>query len=141
MADEVIPTISPSVKKWIIISTLIGYIVLLFFLFFFIDIDKLLAVLGSVNLSIYILALISVVISITFHALVWFQLLNSVSIKLGFRRTYVLYWVGVFVDNLVPGGWSGDLFKAYLLEHMDKDDATSALEKITKAMAVATLME
>jgi uncharacterized protein (TIRG00374 family) len=23
--------------------------------------------------------------------------------------------VGVFVDNLIPGGWSGDLFKAYLL--------------------------
>jgi uncharacterized protein (TIRG00374 family) len=30
-------------------------------------------------------------------------------------RTFGLYWVGVFVDNLIPGGWSGDLFKAYLL--------------------------
>src|SRR4030067_2823471 len=100
MAAEVgVPTINPSVKKWIIISALIGYVVLLFFLFFFIDIGKLLSVLGSVNLSIYLLALISVIVSITFHALVWFQLLNSVSIKLGFRRTYVLYWGGVFVAN------------------------------------------
>jgi glycosyltransferase 2 family protein len=130
MADEVVPAISPSVKKWILVSALIGYVVLLFFLFFFIDIGKLLSVLGSVNLSIYMLALISVIISITFHALVWFQLLNSVSIKLGFRRTYVLYWVGVFVDNLVPGGWSGDLFKAYLLSRDPELDSGRAVASV-----------
>jgi len=131
MADDVaLQPISPSTKKWIIISALIGYVVLLFFLFFFIDIGKLFSVLGSVNLSIYLLALICVVVSITFHTLVWFQLLNSVSIKLGFRRTYVLYWVGVFVDNLIPGGWSGDLFKAYLLSRDPELDTGRAVASV-----------
>jgi uncharacterized protein (TIRG00374 family) len=116
MAENVsIQPVNPSVKKWIVISAVIGYIALLFFLFFFVDVGRLLSVLGSINLAVYSLALISVVVSLTFHTLVWYQLLNSVSVKLGFRRTYVLYWVGVFVDNLIPGGWSGDLFKAYLL--------------------------
>jgi uncharacterized protein (TIRG00374 family) len=131
MADDIaLQPISPSTKKWIIISALIGYVVLLFFLFFFIDIGKLFSVLGSVNLSIYLLALICVVVSITFHTLVWFQLLNSVSIKLGFRRTYVLYWVGVFVDNLIPGGWSGDLFKAYLLSRDPELDTGRAVASV-----------
>ena len=116
MAENVqIQPINPSVKKWIVISALLGYTALLIYLFYFVGIGQLVSVLGTVNLRIYFLVLISVVVSITFHALVWFQLLNYVKIKLGFRRTYVLYWVGVFVDNLIPGGWSGDLFKAYLL--------------------------
>src|SRR3990172_3400609 len=131
MADEVaLQPISPSTKKWIVFSALIGYVVLIFFLFFFIDIGKLYSVLASLKLEIYSLALICVVISITFHALVWFQLLNSVSIKLGFRRTYVLYWVGVFVDNLVPGGWSGDLFKAYLLSRDPELDSGRAVASV-----------
>ncbi len=122
--------ISPSTKKWIIISALVGYIILLFFLVAFVDLSKLLSVLGSINLGIYGLALISVVISLTFHALVWYQLLKSVGIKLGFRRTYVLYWVGVFVDNLVPGGWSGDLFKAYLLSRDPELESGKAVASV-----------
>src|SRR4030043_2087430 len=131
MADEVaLQPISPSTKKWIVVSALIGFVGLIFFLFFFIDIGELFSVLASVKLEIYSLALICVVVSITFHALVWFQLLNSVSIKLGFRRTYVLYWVGVFVDNLIPGGWSGDLFKAYLLSKDPELDTGKAVASV-----------
>jgi uncharacterized protein (TIRG00374 family) len=122
--------ISPAVKKWIVISAVLGYTVLLAYLFYFVGIEKLVSVIGSVNLGIYTLVIISMVVSLTFHTLVWYQLLSSVSLKLGFRRTYVLYWVGVFVDNLIPGGWSGDLFKAYLLSrdpHLDSGKAVASV--------------
>src|SRR3989304_10376114 len=131
MADNVqIQPINPSVKKWIVISTLLGYTALLLYLFDFVGIGELISVLGTVNLRIYVLVLISVVVSITFHALVWFQLLNYVRIKLGFRRTYILYWLGVFVDNLIPGGWSGDLFKAYLLSRDPELDSGRAVASV-----------
>jgi uncharacterized protein (TIRG00374 family) len=107
--------LQPSFKKWIAISALIGYTVLLFYLFYYVGIFNLISVIQKVNLGIFALAVVSIIVSITFHTLVWFRLLNYVKIKLSFRRTYVLYWVGMFVDNLIPGGWSGDLFKAYLL--------------------------
>jgi uncharacterized protein (TIRG00374 family) len=42
----------------------------------------------------------------------------------------VLYWVGVFVDNLVPGGWSGDLFKAYLLSRDPNLDTGKAVASV-----------
>lgn len=131
MAENVqIQPISTSTKKWIIISALLGYVVLLFFLFAFVDIRGLISVLQSINLSVYALALVSVLVSITFHTLVWYQLLNHVSVRLGFRRTYVLYWVGVFVDNLIPGGWSGDLFKAYLLSRDPELDGGKAVASV-----------
>ena len=115
MANDRPLLVSPSLRKWILVSALLGYTILLLYLFYFVGISDIIAVISTVNPGIYALAIASVIISLTFHTLVWFNLLNSLSIRLRFRKTYVLYWVGVFVDNLVPGGWSGDLFKAYLL--------------------------
>ena len=50
--------------------------------------------------------------------------------RLGFRRTYALYWLGIFVDNLIPGGWSGDLFKAYLLGREPEIDGGRAVASV-----------
>lgn len=130
-AEEVTaPVINPSVRKWILISALIGYLALLLYLFYFVGAAELIFELGKVNLGIYAFAITSVLISLLFHTLVWYQLLKSVGIKLGFRRTYVLYWVGVFVDNLIPGGWSGDLFKAYLLSRDPNLDTGKAVASV-----------
>jgi uncharacterized protein (TIRG00374 family) len=109
------PVISSSIKKFILASALISYAALVIYILYSVGINELITALERINLGIYALAIASLIVSLTFHTLVWFQLLNSLSLRLGFRRTYVLYWVGVFVDNLIPGGWSGDLFKAYLL--------------------------
>ncbi len=115
MPADTSPTISHSYKKWIVGAVFFGYIALALYIFYIVGITKLFSVLESVNLGIYSIALAFVVIALTFHALVWFQLLKSLSIRATFRRIFVLNWVGVFVDNIIPGGWSGDLFKAYLL--------------------------
>jgi uncharacterized protein (TIRG00374 family) len=132
MAIEKPPVISPSIKKWILISALLGYTALVLYLLYVVGISELIAVIGRINLGIYALAIASLIISLTFHTLVWFQLLNSLSINLGFRRTYVLYWVGIFVDNLIPGGWSGDLFKAYLL---NKDPSVQSGKAVASVVA------
>src|SRR3990172_15007 len=114
MTTYKIPTVNPSMKL-IVVPALLGYSALVLYLFYFVGIGELILVVGRVNIGIYALAIASVMISLTFHTLVWFQLLKALSIQLNFRKTTILYWVGVFVDNLIPGGWSGDLFKAYLL--------------------------
>ncbi len=124
------PTISTSLRKCIIIVALLGYIAMLFYLFYFVGIEELISVIKEVNLTIYALALSSVLISLIFHTLVWFQLLKSLSIKISFRKTHVLYWVGVFIDNLIPGGWSGDLFKAYLLNKDPKVQSGKAVASV-----------
>jgi uncharacterized protein (TIRG00374 family) len=55
-----------------------------------------------------------------FDALAWKSTLDSMSVKTTFRRIFSLTWVGHFVDTLIPGGLSGDVFKTYLLTK-DKD--------------------
>jgi uncharacterized membrane protein YbhN (UPF0104 family) len=84
------PVISSSIKKLILVSALLGYTVLVLYLLYYVGISELIAVIGRVSLGIYALAIASLIISLTFHTLVWFQLLNSLSIKQSFRRTYVL---------------------------------------------------
>jgi uncharacterized protein (TIRG00374 family) len=124
------PLLSPSIGKWILVSALLGYTALIFYLLYFVGIGELIAVIERVNISVYVLAITSVLLSLTFHTLVWFQLLNTLKIRLTLRRTYVLYWVGVFVDNLIPGGWSGDLFKAYLLNKDPKVESGKAVASV-----------
>jgi len=103
---------------------------LILYLIFFVGIFDLFETLGKVNLLVYALALSSVALSILFHTLVWFKLLNYLSIKISFRRTLSLYWVGIFVDNLIPGGWSGDLFKAFLLSREPNVEGGKAVASV-----------
>jgi uncharacterized protein (TIRG00374 family) len=124
-----------SVKKWILISAAIGYTALAVYLLYFVGFFDLVEAIQKVNIGIYLLAIGAVILSITFHTLVWFKLLNFVNIKLSFRRTYVLYWLGIFIDNLIPGGWSGDLFKAYLLgRELDLDSGRAVASVVAKNM-------
>lgn len=117
-------------KRVILISAIIGYAALILYLIFFVGIFDLFETLGKVNLLVYALALSSVALSILFHTLVWFKLLNYLSIKISFRRTLSLYWVGIFVDNLIPGGWSGDLFKAFLLSREPNVEGGKAVASV-----------
>jgi uncharacterized protein (TIRG00374 family) len=128
---EKLPSVNPSTKL-IVIPALVGYSMLVLYLLYFVGIGELILVVGRVNLGIYALAIASVIISLLFHALVWFELLRALSIRLSFRKTTVLYWVGVFVDNLIPGGWSGDLFKAYLL---NKDPSVQSGKAVASVVA------
>ena len=133
--SEVQRLVPVSFKKWVVISAIIGYAALVIYLLFFVGFFDLVATIGKVNLGIYLLAIGAVIISITFHTLVWFRLLNYVGINLGFRRTYTFYWLGIFVDNLIPGGWSGDLFKAYLLgRDPDIDGGRAVASVVAKNM-------
>lgn len=96
-------------------------------------------VIGSANLGIYTLAITCLMISLTFQTLVWYQLLRAVSIRLSLLRTYVLYWVGIFVDNLIPGGWSGDLFKAYLLNKDPNVESGKAVASVVAKNVYETI--
>ena len=127
LEQEPIPV---SLKKWVVVFAIIGYSALIIYLFYFVGIFELITAIQRVNLGIYMLAILSVIASITFHTLVWFKLLSYLGINLGFRRTSVLYWLGIFVDNIVPGGWSGDLFKAYLLRREPNVDSGTAVASV-----------
>ena len=104
-----------STRKWVFLSALLGFAAFLLYLFFFTDIGGVVSVIGSTNLLIYGLAFLCVLASVVFNTLSWHRLLANLAIKVNFRTAFNLSWVGIFVDAVIPGGWSGDLFKTYLL--------------------------
>jgi uncharacterized protein (TIRG00374 family) len=124
------PTIHPSFAKLTVLAGLLGFVSLVLYFLYFVGISGLISVIGKADVGVYILAIAIVMLSITFDALVWFQLLKTLSIRISFRRTYVLNWVGTFVDTLIPGGWAGDIFKAYLLNKDPRVQSGKAVASI-----------
>jgi glycosyltransferase 2 family protein len=105
----------PSFKKWISLSAVLGFAVFLFYLYFFTDFTQVGIVIGGTNVAIYLLAFLSVMGSAVFDAYTWKAILDNLKVETTFTRIFNLSWVGHFVDTLIPGGWTGDVFKTYLL--------------------------
>ncbi len=123
----------PQFKMWVSVSALFGFVVLLLYMYFFSNFGQIAGALAKTNILIYCLAFVCVIGSVVFNALAWKEILSKLSVKATFRRVFTLNWVGTFVDAIVPGGWSGDIFKGYLLAK-DKgiDGAKTAASIIIK---------
>jgi uncharacterized protein (TIRG00374 family) len=119
-----------SIRKWVSLSAILGFAVFLLYLYFFSDIKGVVSVIGETNLPFYSLAFICVLGSVAFNALAWHRLLRTLELKVSYRRVFNLSWVGIFVDAIIPGGWSGDAFKAYLISRDPNVDGGKAASSI-----------
>ncbi len=95
---------------------LIGLLVIVCYLYFFVDIREMIGLLRSVDPLYYSLAIIALLLDTLFFSLTWHYFLGPLSIKVPFRKTLLFVWVATFVDLLVPAeSVSGDISKAYLM--------------------------
>jgi len=113
-------TEKPKFRKWITLSAVLGFAVFILYLLFFTDFKEVGTVIVETNVPIYVLAFLCILVASAFDALAWKSTLDSLLVKTTFGRIFSLSWVGHFVDTLIPGGLSGDVFKTYLLTQ-DKD--------------------
>jgi uncharacterized protein (TIRG00374 family) len=100
---------------------IIGLVVFLVYLYFYIGIPKILKVLSSVNTSqyavFYSLALGAVLASVFFWSAAWNNILKSLSVNITYRRAYLYYWVGYFVDLVIPCATvCGEVTRLYLVK-------------------------
>lgn len=102
-------------KKYVTIMSVTSLAVFVIYLFLFANLGSIVGVLGKTSIGIYTLAFVGVIFAAIFDSLAWHQILSKLSVKTKFSRIFGLTWVGTFIDAIVPGGWSGDVFKAYLL--------------------------
>ena len=103
-------TQKPSFKKWVTLLAALSFVVFILYFLFFTDLAQVAIVIEGVNVPIYLLAFVCVIGGAVFNALTWKATLDSVSVKTTFRRVFNLSWVGAFLDCIIPGGWSGDVF-------------------------------
>jgi len=102
---------------------LIGLLIFIGYLYFFVDIPEMLAIIQRVNLF-YLLAVAVLLLDMLAYSLTWQYFLRPLSVNVPFRKTFLFTWIGVFVDLLIPAeSISGDATKAYL---MSKDSGENA---------------
>ena len=120
----------PEFKKWVTLLAALSFVIFILYFLFFTDLGQVAVVIEGVNIPIYLLAFVCVIGGAVFNALTWKATLDSVSVKTTFRRVFNLSWVGAFLDCIIPGGWSGDVFMTYLISKDKGVDGSKAFASI-----------
>jgi len=95
---------------------IIGLVIFVLYLYFFVGIDQIVLVLQSVNPLYYSLAFFTAFLGMIVYSLVWQRLLNILSIQMAFKKTFLFMWIGTFVDIIIPfEAVSGEVSRAYLV--------------------------
>jgi uncharacterized protein (TIRG00374 family) len=85
---------------------LIGLFVFALYLYFFAGFNNILVVLKGVDpmqyIFFYSLAIASILLGIFFWAASWRTVLRTLSVKISMKNAFLYYWVGYFVDLVVP---------------------------------------
>jgi len=103
---------------------LIGLLILIAYLYFFVDIPDMIATVKGINLFYFSLAVVVLLLNAVFSALVWQYFLRPLSINVPFRKTFLFDFIGTFVDILVPAeSISGDASRAYLMSRDSGENA------------------
>lgn len=95
---------------------LIGLLIFVAYLYFFIGIPEMLTVMQRVNLFYYLLAVAILILNMLVSSLIWQYFLRPLSVNAPLKKTFLITWIGAFVDLLVPAeSISGDASKVYLM--------------------------
>ncbi len=121
----------PLLIKRVVPLLLIGLSIFLFYMYFFVGMADILAILSRADLFYYSLAVISVLVSMAFYSLTWQRLLSLLSIRATLRKTLLFNWIGSFVDLLVPAeSISGDVSKVYLMSKSSGENAGKVVASV-----------
>jgi len=113
-----------SIKRTLAIMA-IGLLVFSVYIYFSVDATALLSFLSGVNeiqfIVFYSLALGLVVLSVFFWGMAWRSILQKLSVTISWRKMFLIYWAGYFVDLAVPlERVAGDIVRIYLLKKQTK---------------------
>ena len=114
----------PRFTRRILLFVLLGLLVLVLYLYYFVGTVNIIDVITRTNLLYYMSAFIAFLAGVFFSSLTWQSLLRNLDVKAKIQRVLLLMWAGMFFDVIVPEpGWSGDLSKAYMLAKTSGQDA------------------
>ncbi len=99
---------------------IVGLVVFLLYLYFFVGFNQISVVIEHVNLTqyalLYLLAIGAMLLMMFFWVISWKTLLSRLSIKVSLKNAFLYYWVGYFSDLVIPGqGVCGEVTRMYLV--------------------------
>jgi uncharacterized protein (TIRG00374 family) len=110
---------------------LLGVLIFVAYLHFFVGIPEILAIIRHVDVFYYGLAVAVLLLNMAINSLTWQYLLRPLSVKVSFRKNFLFTWIGFFVDLLVPAeSISGDATKAYLMTKESAENGGKVLASV-----------
>jgi len=120
---------------------IVGLLIFVVYLYFFVDLPELLTAFQQINIWYYLLAVAGVMINLVTYSLTWQYLLKPLSIKVGFKTTLLISWVGNFVEFFVPSESIGeDVSKSYLMAKASKENAGKAIASVLGQRIISMLV-
>jgi len=99
---------------------------LLYWLLSQFDLATFVTILQSTNVSLFVLAAGFFVLSNALGGLQWFLLLRGQELAVSLRQAMVLYWVGVFFNNVLLGNIGGDAIRIYDMRRLTGETIRAA---------------
>ncbi|WGM89731.1 MAG: lysylphosphatidylglycerol synthase transmembrane domain-containing protein [Candidatus Bathyarchaeum tardum] len=110
---------------------ILGLLIFVIYLYFFVDLPELLAVFQGIDIFYYSLAVVGVLVNLLTYSLTWQYLLKPLSINVGFKTTLLISWVGNFVEFFVPSESIGeDVSKSYLMAKASDENAGKVVASV-----------
>jgi len=115
VSSEWLPEKSKALRRTVPLL-LVGLLIFIAYLYFFVDIPEMLITIQQIDLFYYSLAIAVLLLNMLAYSLTWHYLLRPLSIKVSFKKTMIITWVGAFVEFFVPSESIGeDVSKSYLM--------------------------
>ncbi len=117
---------------------LAGILIFLAYIYFFVGITEIVAIIQSVNLFYYGIAVGVLFLNMLVNSLAWQYFLRPLSVKVPLRKTFLFTWIGIFVDLLVPAeSISGDASKVYLMTKESGENAGKVVASVVSYRILA----
>ena len=119
----------------------VGLLVFIVYLYFFVDLPELLITFQEIDFFYYLLAVVGVVLNLLTYSLTWQYLLKPLAIKVSFKTTLLISWVGNFVEFFVPSESIGeDVSKSYLMAKASDENAGKVVASVLGQRIISMLV-
>jgi len=136
----------PTQSRIIQVVLILGLVAFILYIYVFVDIPELIAILSTINPAYYAGAFLVYILYTFCASLVWHRLLNNIAVPITRRKAFLFTWVGLFFDATVPQlGWSAEVSKTYMLTKDSNVDAAKVTASVvgqkifTMTMTIVTL--
>ena len=130
VSSEWFPDKNKSLKRTVPLL-LIGLLIFVAYLYFFVDIPEMLRTIQQIDLFYYMLAIVVLLLNMLAYSLTWHYLLRPLSIKVSFMKTMLITWVGAFVEFFVPSESIGeDVSKSYFMTKESGENAGKVVASV-----------
>jgi uncharacterized protein (TIRG00374 family) len=123
----------------------LGLVAFILYLWFFVGFDGLFSLLSKLNVYQYTLffslAVASLFLAVVFDSLIWHSLLESLSVKIRFRKILLYNWVGNFVELIIPSATvGGEVVRVLLAQKETKNSTGIAAATVIGSRIITTFV-